>query len=265
MPILPDRLLLSQWSNNLYCEGPPNMMYVFPINDFASYEPDEGETWSTYYTLLTADGDSGINRCGTTMKSMHSNCCFSTLSLEYLDYWSSGSPALLDPSVSDYNTSVYASTAGYSYCTVQSINSSLFDGYESTMVLGDDNCTDKHYKCSSDGLFRIYTEENCEGSSVDFTLTTEQTEYTDSEIGDFVGFINSFNSGTQKVEWVAYAPSAYLVPLNPPNNRFITWDIFSIVEFVICLCFYFGASMYGITRYYRSPKRYLMYLTINQI
>ncbi|KAI8892593.1 hypothetical protein BC833DRAFT_611246 [Globomyces pollinis-pini] len=133
------------------------------------------------------------------------------------------------------------------------------------MVLGDGNCTDKHYICSSDGLFRIYPEENCVGSSLDFILTTDRTEFTSTEIGDFIGFMNSFDSGTQKVEWVAYTPSSFVIPLHPPNNRFIAWDIFALVQYAIALICYLGSGLYGIIRYYQTPKRFLVYLTINQM
>ncbi|KAJ2985021.1 hypothetical protein HDV02_000800 [Globomyces sp. JEL0801] len=198
--ILADRILQSQWLNTYACEGPPNAMYIFNINDIEAYEPDEDETWAPLYTDFA--GEYIIGQCGYKYTPIYAGCCFASLDLKISEGWMSGSPALLDPDDDAYESLVHLGANDNTYCSVKPINGSLFTGLVEVLVLADDTtCVDQYYKCKKNGDFLVYADDGCSGDPISVKLLPQSTEYDDPDLGLLTGKMVTFQKGSVKNIW----------------------------------------------------------------
>ncbi|KAI8896211.1 hypothetical protein BC833DRAFT_598486 [Globomyces pollinis-pini] len=258
-----DKILESQWLDSYSCDGPPNAMYIFNINDIEAYEPDEDETWAPLYTDFACEYI--IGTCGIKKTPIYNGCCFASLDLTISEGWKSGSPTLL-PSDDTYDGLVYLGANGNTYCSVKPMNGSLFMGLVQVLVLADDTtCVDQHYKCKKNGEFLVYNENGCNGNPISVSFQPQSTELSHPSLGTFEGQMVTFQKGTTQKIWTLFTPSDRNIVFVPNPNPFVASDVLRIGLLSLQLLLYGWGAVQAIIRLQKGYKLYLVAQLCSQL
>ncbi|KAI8897845.1 hypothetical protein BC833DRAFT_591992 [Globomyces pollinis-pini] len=260
--VLSARILNSQWLNTGYCDSPPNAMYVFDIANIKAKTPQKGETWSSLYQQFASENP--IGTCGAQYEKSTSGCCVNLLT--NTNGWKSGSPTLLNSNDTSYEKSLYEYAIKQTYCNVKPNNGILFNGFVDVFILADESCIDGYYQCSLNGYFNVFENEGCKGQVSPYQLTTQPLDLTHLQLGTFTASLKTFSAadGNIKVDWVVYYPLKNQIPFQPPNDKFIAWDIWLIVQLSLTVIFFGLGVVFGIIKYRQKPSTYFKILIVSQ-
>ncbi|KAJ2991246.1 hypothetical protein HDV02_003906 [Globomyces sp. JEL0801] len=259
-----ERIIQSQWMDSYSCEGPPDAMYVFNIQNLKSQSP-KNETWAPLYTAFA--NEFIIGKCGYKYTPIFSGCCFASLDLNLSSGWKSGSPTLLKPDDFTYESSVYVGANDHSYCSINPINGSLFNGLSEVLFLADDKdiCVDKYYKCNKDGSFLVYPSEGCTGTPATLGLQQNIIQFDIQALGNFEGRLVTYQNGATRTIWTLYTPSfkdKFFVP--NPNAHFKS-EILRLSLLLLTLLFYTAGIIDGLLALRKGYKFFIVIQIVSQL
>ncbi|KAI8893364.1 hypothetical protein BC833DRAFT_299865 [Globomyces pollinis-pini] len=206
-----DTFLISHWSNSDSCFGPPTSIFKFNVSDTTLHSPPNGEVWPICLESFLVSQDLGV--CGEFFNSTYTQCCVTSLDLTLTANYKSYSHVQLGDIGSDYKSSITKTANGGKYCHIEPTTTNLTPVlFNDMLFLADDTCRDGTYKCTSDGSFLIYKNQDCSGPSESYKLDSSKTVYQSETIGEFFGQILSITNAQNTFIWRTYDPLALVLP-----------------------------------------------------
>ncbi|KAJ2996444.1 hypothetical protein HDV02_006522 [Globomyces sp. JEL0801] len=200
----------SRWGNSYRCEGPPNSLVVFNVNDISAFGPDEGEIWPVTYESMASANPLGV--CGNLYVPTYTQCCVSSLNLEVTGNFQSSLPALIEDE-SNFDSLIHKDANGLSYCDIQPVDAVITPTlFNHMLFLTDNSCIDGVYRCFKNGTFAIYSEKQCSGIVEVYPLDSSSTIQSSSIIGTFEGKTRIIANAANSRIWIMYNPLAETIP-----------------------------------------------------